>query len=93
MEIIRSKRASSASGFITGQQKTKYKKRSVSPLSLCLTDLLKVTSCREPLPPKNVTCVTSVRHPSGGEARMVQEPCVMPAGCVSPVSPLTSGDA
>ena len=32
MEIIRSKRASSTGGSITGQQKTKYRKRSVSSL-------------------------------------------------------------
>ena len=39
MEIIRSKRASSTGGSIVGQQKTKYRKRSVSSLSSCLTDL------------------------------------------------------
>ena len=33
MEIIRSKRASSTGGSIVGQQKTKYRKRSVSSLS------------------------------------------------------------
>ena len=42
MEIIRSKRASSSGGSIVGQQKTKYRKRSVSsPLSplTCLSFL------------------------------------------------------
>jgi hypothetical protein len=39
MEIIRSKRASSTGGSIVGQQKTKYRKRSVSSLSSCLIDL------------------------------------------------------
>ena len=94
MEIIRSKRASSTGGSIVGQQKSKYRKRSVSVLSSCPIDLLSYLHLhREPPLPENATHATFVKHLSGGEVQMAQGLCATHVDYVSSRSPPAPLDA
>jgi hypothetical protein len=92
MEIIRTKRATSAAGgpAATGQPKSKYRKRSVSILNAMVLEskrlILFVSGCgpasgRPPL--GNVIPATFARRLSGDVGLMVQERYAMRVVCVS----------
>lgn len=88
MELIRTKRATSTAGAnsSTGQPKSKYRKRSVSPLGLLkpifLILLPRFGLASGQLLPANVTLVILERRLSGDEVQMEQEHFVMHADCV-----------
>lgn len=84
MQIIRNKRQSSTGGAAPGQQKNKYRKRSVRA-SICHWDVLSLMMhlFRGLLHPASAIPATSVKHLSGVVVRTARGPCVTRAVCVS----------
>lgn len=91
MELIRTKRATSTAGSTgpTGQPKSKYRKRSVSPADLIATlssswlNSFRVFRSNSGLHRQgSAILATSKRHPSGAVVRMEPEPSAMRVACV-----------